>query len=135
MGKGTTKGIFLLILVTIGIVMFTFLYNYILLNQLDFVIVGNFVFPYAVANDDRVHPAVYTFSRPMSKDWILNIQNTLSYALRLDAKVVIKLQEPVPNQRFIEIIMYGDTTSNRFLAALNTSDTGYIKLYDKNGVD
>jgi hypothetical protein len=48
------------------------------------------VFPYTAANDDGAHPAVYT----------------LSYALRPDAKVIIKLQEPLPNERFIEITEY-----------------------------
>ena len=122
-------------MVVVGAVIITFLYNYILLNKLEYVIIGNFGFPYVAANDDRTHPLVYTFAKPISKEWILNIQNTLSYALRADAKVAIKLQEPVPSERFIEILMYGDTAFNRFSAALNTNEAGYIRLYDKNGVD
>ena len=33
--------------------------------------------------------------------------------LELDAKVVIKLQEPAPSEKFIEIAMYGDVASKR----------------------
>jgi hypothetical protein len=113
----------------------TFFYNYILINQLEYIIVGTFVFPYEAANDDRTHPLVYTFAKPISKEWILNIRNTLSYALRADAKVAIKLQEHAPSKRFIEILMYGNTAFNRFSAALNTNETGYIILFDKKGVD
>jgi hypothetical protein len=59
----------------------------------------------------------------------------MSYALRADAKVTIKLQEPVPSERFIKILMYGDKAFNTFSATLNTDETGYITLFDKNGVD
>lgn len=94
-----------------------------------------FTIPYTAANDDRIHPLVYTFMKPISQSWILNIQNTLSYASRSDAKVIIKLQEPPPSEKFIEIAMYGNTASNRFWAAINTAEAGYIRIYDKSGVD
>jgi len=129
------KKILVVLTVVIGAGIITFFYNYILINQLEYILVGSFVFPYEAANDDRTHPLVYTFAKPISKEWILNIRNTLSYALRAGAKVAIKLKEPVPSKRFIEILMYGDTAFNRFSVALNTNETGYMTLFDKKGVD
>jgi hypothetical protein len=94
-----------------------------------------FHFPFTASNDDRTHPLVYTFVKPISESWILNLDNNLSYANRPDAKTIIKLQEPAPSEKFIEIAMYGDSASNRFWAAVNTREAGYISLYDKNGID
>ena len=79
-----------------------------------------FDFPYTASNNDRTHPLVYTFVKPISGDWILNVDNNVSYATRPDAKTVIKLQEPAPSEKFIEIAMYGDSASNRFWALVNT---------------
>jgi hypothetical protein len=95
-----------------------------------------FDLPYTAANDDRTHPIVYTLAKPIFESWILNIQNNLSYAYRQDAKVVIKLQEPKPSEKFIEIAMYGDSANKRFWAAVNTKEAGYVRVYDnyKNGV-
>lgn len=94
-----------------------------------------FDFPYPASNNDRTHPFVHTFVKPISESWILNIQNNLSYASRSDTKVVVKLQEPSPSDKFIEIAMYGDSASKRFWAAVNTREAGYVRLYDKNGID
>jgi len=94
-----------------------------------------FDFPYTASNNDRTHPIVNTFAKPISESWILNIQNNQSYASRPDTKVVVKLQEPSPSDKFIEIAMYGDSASKRFWAAVNTREAGYVRLYDKNGID
>ena len=94
-----------------------------------------FNIPYTASNNDRTHPFTYTFKNPITESWILNIQNNLSYASRPDAKVVIKLQEPQPSQKFIEIAMYGSSASYRFWAAVNEVESGYIRLYDKSGID
>ena len=94
-----------------------------------------FDFPYPASNNIRTHPFTYTFKNPITESWILNIQNNLSYASRPDAKVVIKLQEPQPSQKFIEIAMYGSSASYRFWAAVNEVESGYIRLYDKSGID
>lgn len=94
-----------------------------------------FSVPFMASNNDRTHPFVYTFKNSIAESWIINIQNDLAYALRSDAKVVIKLQEPPPSQKFIEIAMYGSSASYRFWAAVNTAESGYIRLYDKSGVD
>lgn len=94
-----------------------------------------FTMPYTSANSGRTHPLVYTFAKPISESWIVNIQNNLSYAIRPDAKVIVKFQEPAPSDKFIEIAMYGESASKRFWAAVNTAEAGYIRLYDKDGVD
>jgi hypothetical protein len=92
-----------------------------------------FVLPYSTSNDDRKHPLIYTYDKPKGTNWILTIQNNLSYAIRPDAKTIVKLQDPTPNEeKFIEIAMFSDT-SNRFWVAVNTNESGYIRLYDESG--
>lgn len=94
-----------------------------------------FAFPYTASNNDRTDPVVYSFAKPIPESWIINIDNSLAYASRPDAKTVIKLEEPAPSDKFIEIGMYGDVASNRFWVAVNTKEAGYIRIYDKQGVD
>jgi hypothetical protein len=90
-----------------------------------------FIFPYTASNNDRKHPLVYTYDKPKSTNWILSIENDMSYTSIKGAKTVIRLQEPLPSEKFIEIAMFGDT-SKRFWAAVNTKDSGYIRIYEKN---
>ncbi|HET7344280.1 MAG TPA: hypothetical protein VFJ05_00225 [Nitrososphaeraceae archaeon] len=90
-----------------------------------------FVVPFNASNYERNNPLTYTFSRPLGQNWILNIQNNLSYAYRQDAKTVIKLLEPAPSEKFIEIAMFGNL-SKRFWAAVNTKDSGYVRVYSKD---
>ena len=94
-----------------------------------------FAFPYTASNTDRTAPVVYSFAKPIPESWIINIDNSLAYASRPDSKTVIKLEEPAPSDKFIEIGMYGDVASKRFWAAVNTKEAGYIRIYDKQGVD
>src|SRR5215216_7165204 len=91
-----------------------------------------FVLPYTASNDDRKHPIIYTYDEPKGLNWILTIQNNLSYAIRQDAKTIVKLQEPMPSEKFIEIAMFGDV-SKKFWVAVNTKESGYMKLYDESG--
>lgn len=93
-----------------------------------------FVLPYTVSNDDRKNPMIYTYDEPKSQNWILTMHNNLSYAIRPDAKTIVKLQEPAPSEKFIEIAMFGDV-SKKFWAAVNTNETGYMKLYDESGTN
>jgi hypothetical protein len=93
-----------------------------------------FVLPYTVSNDDRKNPMIYTYDEPKGQNWILTIQNNLSYAIRPDAKTIVKLQESAPSEKFIEIAMFSDV-SKKFWAAVNTNETGYIKLYDESGTN
>ena len=60
-----------------------------------------FVLPYTVSNDDRRNPLIYIYDEPKSQNWILTIDNNLSYAVRPDAKTIVKLQEPAPSEKFI----------------------------------
>lgn len=93
-----------------------------------------FVLPYTVSNDDRKNPMIYTYDESKSENWILTVLNNLSYAIRPDAKTIVKLQEPVPSEKFIEIAMFGDV-SKKFWVAVNTNETGYMKLYDESGTN
>ena len=93
-----------------------------------------FVLPYTVSNDDRKNPMIYTYDESKSENWILTILNNLSYAIRPDAKTIVKLQEPTPSEKFIEIAMFGDI-SKKFWVAVNTNETGYMKLYDESGTN
>ena len=93
-----------------------------------------FVLPYTVSNDDRRNPLIYIYDEPKSQNWILTIDNNLSYAVRPDAKTIVKLQEPAPSEKFIEIAMFSDV-SKKFWAAVNTNETGYMKLYDESGTN
>jgi hypothetical protein len=93
----------------------------------------SFVLPYAAANRNESDPLVYTFDQPKQPSWILGIQNNLSYIPREGARTIIKIQEPAPSEKYIEIAMYGDQ-SKRFWVAVNTPDAGYARLYDsENG--
>jgi hypothetical protein len=91
-----------------------------------------FVLPYTASNHDRRDPMIYTYDNPKGQNWILTIENNLSYAVRQDAKTIIKLQELAPSEKFIEIAMFGDL-SKKFWVAVNTNESGYMKLYDESG--
>ena len=91
-----------------------------------------FVLPYTASNDDRKHPLIYSYDNPKGLNWILTIQNNLSYAIRQDAKTIVKLQEPKPSEKFIEVAMFGDI-SKKFWVAVNTNESGYMRLYDESG--
>jgi hypothetical protein len=93
-----------------------------------------FVLPYTVSNDDRKNPMIYTYDESKSENWILTILNNLSYAIRPDAKTIVKLQEPAPSEKFIEITMFGDV-SKKFWVDVNTNETVYMKLYDESGTN
>jgi hypothetical protein len=93
-----------------------------------------FVLPYTASNDDRKHPLIYSYDNPKGLNWILTVQNNLSYAFRQDAKTIVKLQEPIPSEKFIEIAMFGDV-SKKFWVAVNTNESGYMKLYDESGTN
>jgi hypothetical protein len=93
----------------------------------------SFVLPYAAANRNESDPLLYTFDQPKQPSWILGIQNNLSYIPREGARTIIKIQEPAPSEKYIEIAMYGDQ-SKRFWVAVNTPEAGYARLYDsENG--
>jgi hypothetical protein len=90
-----------------------------------------FVLPFTAANSDRKNPMVYVYEKPKITNWILTVQNNLSYAVRQDAKAIVILKEPPPSEKFIEIAMFSDV-SKKFWAAVNTHDAGYIRVYERN---
>ena len=90
-----------------------------------------FVLPFTAANTDRKSPVVYIYDKPKNTNWILTMQNNLSYAVRQDAKAIVLLKEPPPSEKFIEIAMFSDI-SKKFWAAINTHDAGYIRVYERN---
>jgi hypothetical protein len=93
----------------------------------------NFVIPYTATNRNEHDPLVYTFDAPLQPNWILSIQNNLSYVSREGARTIIKLQEPAPSEKFIELAIYGDQ-SMRYWVAVNTPEAGYARMYDsENG--
>lgn len=90
-----------------------------------------FVFPYSSSNSDRKNPFVYAFDTPKVTNWILTIQNNMSYSDMQNAKTIVKLQEPTPSDKFIEIAMFGDA-SKKFWVAVNTNESGYIRVYERD---
>jgi hypothetical protein len=89
----------------------------------------SFVLPYSATNRNQDNPLVYTFDVPKQPSWMLEIGNNLSYVPTEGVRTIIKMQEPAPSQKYIEIAMYGDQ-SRRFWVAVNTPDEGYARVYD-----
>ncbi len=90
-----------------------------------------FIYAFNVSNADRRNPVNFTLSDPIGENWMLTIQNNMSYAQREDAKTIIRLHEASPSEKFIEIAMFGGT-SDKFWAAVNTEESGYIKVYERD---
>ncbi|HKZ61823.1 MAG TPA: hypothetical protein VJZ68_05335 [Nitrososphaera sp.] len=89
----------------------------------------SFVLPYTASNQDYDSPLVYTFDDPKQPSWILLIQNNMSYVPSNDSKTIIKIQEPAPSDKYIEIVTFGGE-SKRYWVAVNTPETGYVRMYD-----
>lgn len=90
-----------------------------------------FVYGFNVSNADRRNPVNYSFNAPIGENWILTIRNNMSYAERDDAKTIIRLHEASPSEKFVEIAMYGGL-SDKFWTAVNTEESGYIKVYERD---
>lgn len=86
---------------------------------------------YNASNTFRRQPVVYQFSQPIQTNWQFTIQNNLSYLDSADAKSVIKIKEPAPSEKFIELAMFSEKTG-KFWAAINTNESGYIKVYERD---
>jgi hypothetical protein len=103
-------------------------------SQEDFQVVKterseSFVLPYTAVNHNEQDPLVYTFDEPKQPNWIFAIQNNVSYIPREGARTIIKIQEPAPSEKFIELAIYGDQ-SMRYWVAVNTPEAGYARMYD-----
>jgi hypothetical protein len=93
----------------------------------------SFVLPYTAVNRNEQDPLVYTFDEPKQPNWIFSIQNNVSYIPREGARTIIKIQEPAPSEKFIELAIYGDQ-SMRYWVGVNTAEAGYARFYDsENG--
>jgi hypothetical protein len=90
-----------------------------------------FVYGFDVSNAYRRNPVNYTFNAPIGENWILTIQNNMSYAQRDDAKTIIRIHEAIPSEKFVEIAMFGGT-SDKFWTAVNTEESGYIRVYERD---
>lgn len=90
-----------------------------------------FTLSYPASNADRKVPVLYSFSKAISSNWQLIIQNNLSYYQSDNAKTIIRLYEPKPSEKFIELGMFGGP-SGRFWAAVNTRESGYIRVYERD---
>ena len=88
----------------------------------------SFSLPYGAANYDRKDPVVYEYDVPKGQNWIMGIENTLSYVDREDAKAVVVLRDKAPSEKFIEIHMYGGELKKYSLWA-NIPEVGYSNLY------
>jgi len=90
-----------------------------------------FLVDYNASNNYRRQPLVYNFSESIPTNWQLTIQNNLSYSGIRDAKSVVKIQEPAPSEKFIELAMFSEKTG-KFWVAINTNESGYIRVYERD---
>jgi hypothetical protein len=90
-----------------------------------------FAFPFSAANRERSSPLVYTYDEPKGPTWIVSVTNNLTYVPDDNSKTIIRLQEPAPSEKFIEIAMHGGEAM-KFWIAVNIPGTGYAQLYSKN---
>ena len=67
----------------------------------------SFSIAFTSANADRKSPFTYTYELPTGNNWILGIDNTLSYAARDSAKTVIIMHDKNSDQKFVELQMFG----------------------------
>lgn len=91
----------------------------------------SFVLPYGAANHDRRNPIVYTFDEPIGENWIMGIENTLSYTAKQDAKVVMVLRDLAPSEKFVELNMYGGE-ARKYVVNVNTPETGYFTIHSND---
>ena len=89
-----------------------------------------FAFPYSAANQDIDSPLTYTYEAPRGPSWIFTISNDLTYMQDNNSKIVIRLQEPAPSEKYIEVAMYGGDAM-KFWVAVNMPEAGYARLYSQ----
>ncbi|MGH9991553.1 MAG: hypothetical protein ACREAZ_02775 [Nitrososphaera sp.] len=94
----------------------------------------SFFLPFSAANRGPDDPLVYTYDEPKSPSWILSIRNNLSYVPDESSKAIVRIEEPAPSEKYIEIAMYGGE-SRKYWVAVNMPEVGYGRLYanDLNG--
>lgn len=87
-------------------------------------------FPYTASNTDRKNPVIYTYDTPKGINWILTIQNNMTYSNSADAKTIIKLMEPMPSEKFVELALF--ERDRKFWVAVNTNESGYIRVHERD---
>ncbi|MEO9321390.1 MAG: hypothetical protein ABI361_12030 [Nitrososphaera sp.] len=91
-----------------------------------------FSLPAAAANRDLSHAMVYTYDAPKGQNWILGITNNVTYSRANTSVAIVRLQEPAPSQKFIQIEMYAGPNHD-FIVGVNTTDTGYSVVNTQDG--
>lgn len=67
----------------------------------------SFSIAYTSANADRKSPFTYSYNLPTGSNWILGIDNTLSYAAGNSAKTIIIVHDKNSDQKFVELQLFG----------------------------
>lgn len=124
------------LLLEIIAVLMLFLPALVLAQEQDYQIIKSdrsesFVIPYTASNRDADNPLIYSFDEPKQPSWILLIRNNVSYVPSNDSRTVIRIQEPAPSEKYIEIVTY-DGDSKRYWVAVNTQEAGYARMYDQS---
>src|SRR6185436_4509556 len=78
-----------------------------------------FVLPYSASNRDISQPLVYAFDTPKKPSWELRISNSQTYIPSDDSKTVIRIEEPAPSVKYIELTMFGGQ-SKVYWVSVNT---------------
>jgi len=87
-----------------------------------------FVLPYSASNRDKDNPLVYTFDTPKQPNWIISLANNQTYVASNDSKTIIRIQEPAPSEKYIEITMFGNE-SRTYWVVVNTPEARNARLY------
>lgn len=93
--------------------------------------IESFTLSYTAANLDQRSPLVYPYDGTKGQNWILTVDDQLSYVPRNDSKIVIVLKEQSPSEKFIQLFMYGGE-AQKFAVAVNTPETGYQVIYQRD---
>jgi hypothetical protein len=88
----------------------------------------SFSLTYRSANADKGAPFVYKYDTPKGNDWIVGIENSLSYYSRNDTKTVVVLRDLSSANKFIEIQMYGGE-ARKYSVFVSTPDNGLTNPY------
>jgi hypothetical protein len=90
----------------------------------------SFALPAEAANRSLDDPLVYNYDSPKGPNWILSITNALVYTPGNNSKVIVRILEPAPSEKFVELAMYGGDSMAYWVAA-NVPEEGYGRLYSQ----
>ncbi|MGD1837357.1 MAG: hypothetical protein ACPKPY_04780 [Nitrososphaeraceae archaeon] len=88
-----------------------------------------FVFPYESSNLDRKNPLVHTYDESIDVNWIMTIENNLTYTPSSEAKTIIKFSDSALSEKFIELALF--EKDSKFWVAVNTNESGYIRVHER----